>query len=135
MALDEFYAGPASQSALDAFTKLEETAKGHNSADTIALAEGFMGYHFASIKEWQATIDHLSIAVKTLETGKSPYLVSFTYLLGSAYHQLHELAKAKEYYDKTLALDPNNEGAKKGLEYLKQAPASQEEKPGKKTKK
>ena len=134
MALDRFYAGPASDTALAAFTKLEETAKAHNSPDTVALAEGFIGYHYASLKDWKETVEHLAPAVQTLETGKSPYLESFTLLLAQSYHQIQELKKAKEYYNKTLAINPNSEGAKKGLEYLAQAPAP-EEKPTKKGKK
>jgi tetratricopeptide (TPR) repeat protein len=43
-------------------------------------------------------------------------------LLAQSYHQLQELDKAKKYYDEVLKLDPENAGAKQGLEYLKAAP-------------
>jgi len=134
MALDEFYAGPASETALASFDKLEEIAKTKGSTDTVAIAEGLTGYHFAALKDYQKAVDHLAPAVTTLESSKSAFLPSFTLVLAESYHQLHQLEKAKEYYEKVLKLDPNNEGAKKGLEYLKQ-PAAPEEKAPKKGKK
>jgi tetratricopeptide (TPR) repeat protein len=134
MAMDEFYAGPASETALAAFDKLKSVAQARASADTVAIAEGFTGYHYAALKDWQKTVEHLAPSVKTLESTKSAFLPSFTLVLAESYHQLHEFDKAKEYYEKELKLDPDNEGAKKGLEYLKQ-PVPSEEKSPKKSKK
>jgi tetratricopeptide (TPR) repeat protein len=109
-----------SDTALAAFTKLDEVAKAANSTDTAAIAEGFLAYNAASKKDWKKVVEILEPAVKVLEASKSPYSVSFMLLLGQSYHQNHELDKAKEYYKKVLALDPENKGAKEGLEFLKQ---------------
>ena len=108
--------------ALGQFEKLAAAAKATNSKDTAAIAEGFIAFHYAALKEWKTAIEHLASAVEVLENTNSPYLVSFTLLLAQSYHQEHDLEKAKKYYEKTLKLDPNNEGAKQGLEYLKQTP-------------
>ncbi len=109
--------------ALAIFAKFAETAKSVNSIDTAALAEGFVSFHYFALKDWKTVVEHLAPAVETLETTASPYRVSFTLALAQSYHQLHELDKAKKYYEKTLELDPNNEGATQGLNYLKQTPS------------
>ncbi len=123
MSLDAL-SSDSTDEALATFNKLAEAAKSANSADTAAIAEGFISFHYAARKEWKTAVEHLAPAVEALESTTSPYRVSFTLLLAQSYHQLHELDKAKRYYDETLKLDPNNEGAKQGLDYLKQsAPA------------
>jgi tetratricopeptide (TPR) repeat protein len=119
MSLDELSTEDSADAALAAFEKLDETAKAAGSADTAALAEGFIGYHYAALKEWKSAIEHLEPAVTALAETTSPYRVSFTLLLAQSYHQLHEFDKAKKYYNETLKLDPNKDGAKQGLEYLK----------------
>jgi len=106
----------------ESFEKLLASAKAANNADTTALAEGFLGYHYAAKKDWQKSIDHAEVAVKSLESTTSPFRVSFNLLLGQAYHQLHKFDDAKKYYKKTLELDPANKGAKEGLDYLAGAP-------------
>ncbi len=121
MSLDAL-SSDSTEEALTTFTKLEEAAKSANSPDTAAIAAGFIAFHYAANKEWKTVVEHLAPAVEALETTTSPYRVSFTLLLAQSYHQLHELDKAKKYYDETLKLDPNNEGAKQGLDYLKQTP-------------
>ncbi|MFI5201893.1 MAG: tetratricopeptide repeat protein [Candidatus Kapaibacterium sp.] len=123
MSLDALAAGPASDTALTTFESLETAAKSQNSSDTAAIAAGLIGYHFAANKDWKATIEHLQPAVDVLETTNSPYRVSFTLLLAQSYHQLQDFEKAKKYYEEVLKLDPENAGAKQGLEYLKAAPA------------
>ena len=105
----------STEEALATFNKLHEAAITAGSKDTAAIAEGFVAYHYAALKEWKTAIEHLAPAVEALETTTSPYRVSFTLLLAQSYHQEHELDKAKKYYDETLKLDPNNEGAKQGL--------------------
>ncbi len=120
MSLDAL-SSDSTDNALATFTKLAETAKAANSLDTAAIAEGFISFHYAARKEWKTAVDHLAPAVEKLEPTTSPYRVSFTLLLAQSYHQLHEFDKAKKYYEKTLELDPNNEAAKQGLEYLKQS--------------
>ena len=123
IAMDELSAGPASDTALAAFASLDSAAKAQNQADTAAIAEGFMGYHYAALKDWKSSIEHLQPSVDALENTNSPYRVSFMLLLGQSYHQLQQLDKAKEYYEKVLKLDPENAGAKQGLDYIKGSPA------------
>jgi tetratricopeptide (TPR) repeat protein len=122
MSLDAL-SSDSTDEALATFDKLHEAATTAGSMDTAAIAEGFVAFHYAALKEWKTAVEHLAPVVDALETTTSPYRVSFTLLLAQSYHQLHELDKAKKYYDKTLELDPNNEGAKQGLDYLKQAPS------------
>jgi tetratricopeptide (TPR) repeat protein len=122
MSLDAL-SSDSTEESLAVFDKLAETAKSANSTDTAVIAEGFISFHYAARKEWKTVVEHLAPAVETLETTTSPYRISFTLLLAQSYHQLHELDKAKKYYDETLKLDPNNEGAKQGLDYLKQTPS------------
>ena len=87
-----------------------------------------MGYHYAALKDWKSAIAQLQPSVDVLEKTNSPYRASFMLLLGQSYHQLQDLDKAKEYYDKVLAIDPENAGAKQGLDYLKGAPPAGEKK-------
>ncbi|HET6400997.1 MAG TPA: tetratricopeptide repeat protein [Candidatus Kapabacteria bacterium] len=122
MALDALSAGPASDTALQTFEALETAAKTQNVTDTEAIAQGFMGYHYAALKDWKTAVEQLQPSVDVLEKTNSPYRVSFTLLLAQSYHQLQDLDKAKKYYDEVLKLDPDNAGAKQGLEYLKAAP-------------
>ncbi len=114
----------STEEALASFNKLREAAKASNSADTAAIAEGLIAYHYAALKDWKAAVEHFEPAVTTLEASNSPYLTSYTLVLAQSYHQLHQFDKAKKYYEKVLKLDPNNEGAKQGLEYLKQSAPS-----------
>ncbi|MDP4199869.1 MAG: tetratricopeptide repeat protein [Bacteroidota bacterium] len=132
IAFDALTSDAGTQEALDAFDKLEATAKAAGSTDTVALAEGFMAYHFGAHKDWAKAATHLEDAVKPLEGGKSPFLMNFELLLAQSYHQQHEIEKAKVWYEKVLKLDPDNKGAKEGLEFIRQAPS--EEKSGKKKK-
>ncbi len=103
------------------FEKLDSIAKKTGNADTAAMAEGFMAYDYAAHQDWQGAADYLEPAIKVLEGKSSEFLPSFELLLAQSYGQLREFAKAKEWYEKVLKLDPNNEDAKKGLDYLKQA--------------
>jgi len=132
MAFDELTSNAASDTAQQAFEKLAEAAKAAGRADTVGLAEGFMGYHEAAHKEWAKSAEHLEIAVKSLEGSKSPFLPNFELLLAQSYHQQHEFAKARHWYEEVLKLDPNNKGAKEGLEYLKGAGAEESPKKGRK---
>ena len=122
MSLDALTAGPASDTAFQIFEALETAAKTQNSTDTAAIAAGLIAYHYAANKDWKVAVEHLQPAVTTLESTNSPYRVSFTLLLAQSYHQLQDLDKAKKYYDEVLKLDPENAGAKQGLEYLSAAP-------------
>ncbi len=128
IALDALTAGPASDTALAAFQSLEQSAKTRNSADTAAIAAGFIAYHYAANKDWKSTVEHLQPAVDALENTTSPYRVSFTLLLAQSYHQLQQFDQAKKYYDAVLKLDPDNAGAKQGLDYLKGAAPAPEKK-------
>jgi tetratricopeptide (TPR) repeat protein len=123
IALDQVSTDASTDAALDAFDKLESTAKTANSPDTVAIAQGFLSYHFAAKKEWKTVVGILDSSVTELEQTKSPYRTTFTLLLGQSYLQLHESDKAKKYFNKVLELDPDNKGAEEGLEFLKQ-PAS-----------
>ena len=111
-----------SDTALDAFSDLEKAANAAGSKDTAAIAAGFIAYHYGAQKDWKSTVEHLAPAVTTLEPTNSPYRVSFTLLLAESYLQLKDLDKAKKYYEEVLKLDPNNAGAKQGLDYLNAAP-------------
>ena len=120
----------ASDTAIEAFQKLEEVAKSKGNADTTAIAEGLMGYHYFAHKEWQKTIDELEPAVKTLESGKSPYLLNFDLLLAQSYVQLQDIPGAEEAAKAALKLDPNNKSAKEIVDYIKKA--KEQQKPEKK---
>jgi len=128
MAFDDLSTNASAPESREDFEKLASLAKAEGSADTAAVAEGFMAYDFAAQKDWQGVIDHLLPAVEALEGKSSQFLPSFELLLAQSYHQLHEFAKAKEWYEKVLKLDPDNKGAKDGLDYLKQSGS-----PGKKS--
>ena len=77
IAYDELTTDAGTPSALDAFEKLESTAKTAGSMDTAALAQGFIAYHYGAKKEWQQVTEHMEQAVKGLEGSKSPFLVQF----------------------------------------------------------
>ncbi len=121
IAFDALTTDAGAPAALEAFEKLEATAKAAGSADTAALAEGFQAYHYGAKKDWQKASEHLEEAVKPLEGGKSPFLLNFELLLAQSYHQLHEIEKAKLWYEKVLKLDPENKGAKEGLDFIRQS--------------
>jgi tetratricopeptide (TPR) repeat protein len=125
VARDQVSINAGSDTALAVFTKLDEVAKASGSADTAAIAEGFLSYHAAANKDWKKVVEILAPAVQILEAGKSPYLVSFMLLLGQSYHQIQNLELAKKYYTKVIELDPENKGAKEGLEFLKQSAKSE----------
>lgn len=135
MAYDELLTDAGTDAALASFNKLAEVAKSANSNDTAAIAEGFVAYHYGAKKDWAKVAEHMEQAVKGLENSKSAFLPQFELVLGQSYHQLHEFGKAKEYYEKVLKIDPENKGAKEGLDYLKQSGGAGDEKAPKKGKK
>jgi tetratricopeptide (TPR) repeat protein len=122
----------ASDTAMQVFQKLEEVAKSKGNADTTAIAEGLLGYHYFAHKEWQKTVDELEPAVKTLESGKSPYLLNFDLLLAQSYVQLQDLPHAEESANAALKLDPDNKSANEIADYIKKV--KEQQKPEKKKK-
>src|SRR5581483_11829675 len=111
----------ASDTALHAFEDLKNSAETSGNADTAAIAEGFIGYYYIANKDWKKSVENLEPAVKTLEKDNSPYLVTFDNLLAGALIQEQDLTKARMYYEKILKIDPNNQDAKKGIEYIEAA--------------
>lgn len=106
------------QKTFDAWQKLIDAANAKNDDTTAAIGYGWQGYYHATHKDWKKAVDVLEKAVKCLESTKSAYRESFNLLLAQSYHQLMNVKKAEEYYNRVLALNPNNKDAKQGLELL-----------------
>ncbi|HEY3874839.1 MAG TPA: tetratricopeptide repeat protein [Candidatus Kapabacteria bacterium] len=111
-------AGAGSDTALETFQKFKDAADAAQSKDTAAIADGFIGFHYFADKDWKKSVEHTEPAVKSLEASNTQYLPSFESILAAAYVQEQDLPKAKIYYEKLLKLQPQNEDAKKGLEYI-----------------
>jgi tetratricopeptide (TPR) repeat protein len=107
-----------SQKTFDAWQKLIDAATAKNDDTTAAVGYGWQGYYYATKKDWKKAVDVLEKAVKGLEATKSAYRESFMLLLAQSYHQLMNVKKADEYYNRVLAINPNNKDAKQGLELL-----------------
>ena len=94
-------------------------AQAAGNKDIQGQAEGWIGYHYYSVKSFAEALTHLEKAVQLLEE-KSAYLNNFLLMLGASYHQLKDYPNAEKYYKRLLDRDPNNKSAKDALENVKQ---------------
>jgi tetratricopeptide (TPR) repeat protein len=120
MAYDELLTDAGTDAALASFEKLKEVATSQNSKDTAAIAEGFIGYHYGTKKDWAKVVEHMEDAVKGLENSKSPFLIQYEVVLAQAALQTQEHAKANLWAERVLKEDPDNKAAKEVREFLKQ---------------
>ncbi|HYM20608.1 MAG TPA: tetratricopeptide repeat protein [Candidatus Kapabacteria bacterium] len=88
--------------------------------DAVGEAYARLGIKYYTFKKFEkcATMLEANHAQKYLSSS-SPYLVKVYNVLAIDYLQLKKLDKADENYKKVLTIDPKNEDAKKGLEYIK----------------
>jgi tetratricopeptide (TPR) repeat protein len=87
--------------------------------ESIGSAYVRLGITYYTAKDYEASTSVLERSLTYLST-KSVYLVNAYNVLGAGYLQLQNCKKAQEYYKKVLEINPNDENAKKGLDYLRQ---------------
>ncbi|MEI8134564.1 MAG: tetratricopeptide repeat protein [bacterium] len=88
--------------------------------DNLGSAYVRLAIQFYVAKDYTNTASIVDEKALKLLSSKSPYLLNAYNILGTAYVQLKDCKKATEAYKEVLKIKPDDENAKKGLEYLKQ---------------
>jgi tetratricopeptide (TPR) repeat protein len=79
-----------------------------------------LAIYYYTLKDYETITSILEDKALRLLDKKSPYLINAYNVLGTAFLQLKNCKKAQEYYKKVLEINPDEDNAKKGLDYLKQ---------------
>ena len=102
-----------------AMTEFRATVAADSTGKNAVLAYQQIGLHdYLMKKNWNGAIDILEKANAIDPTNKQTLI-----WLGQAYQNAGNRAKALEFYDKVLAIDPNEPNAKKGKESLQKSGA------------
>ena len=88
--------------------------------ETIGNAYARLGIQYYTAKDYESCSKVMEDKSLKYLTKKSSFLINVYKVLGAAYLQQQNYKKAAEYYKKALELDPKDEDAKKGLDYMKQ---------------
>lgn len=108
---------PTSVKMKEAYERAAVAAEKAGNKDVQGQAEGWVGYHFYSLKQYEEGIKHFTKSEPLLKAD-SPYLANFLLMTAVSYHQLKDLKNAEKYYKKVLERDPNHKTAKQYLETI-----------------
>jgi len=113
-----------SQDSLAAAEKIIDDAAGNAATpedkEAIGNAYARLGIQYYTAKDYESCSKVMEEKALIYLTKKSPFLINVYKVLGAAYLQQQNYKKATEYYKKALEIDPKDEDAKKGLDYMKQ---------------
>jgi tetratricopeptide (TPR) repeat protein len=119
LAIGNLYAkDPTSPKMKEAFERAAKAAQATGNKDGEGQAEGWIGYHIYSLKNYAEAIPHF-LKAETLLDAKSPYLTNFLLMLGASYHYQKDYKNAEKYYKMVLERQPDNKSAKDALENVR----------------
>jgi len=109
-----------SDSTAAAFVEFKATVGVDSTSKSAATAYQQIGYDYLKKKDWNGAIPFLEKSVLIDPTNKQSLI-----WLAQAYQNAGNKAKALEYYDRVLQLDPSQPDAIKGKQILQKSPTKQ----------
>ena len=89
--------------------------------ESIGNGYGRLGIQYYINKQYEECTNVLEAKSLKFLNAKSPFIINVYNVLGAGFLQQKNYKKSQEYYRKVLEIDPANEDAKKGLEFIKQS--------------